>query len=448
MQAKRQRVIRFFLPIFLVCVFAPAASAQTLLDKLVILGDSIYDYPEETLNTLNSLEKDCLASNNDTIKALFNSQKGYLCFENKDYLNAIKYFESVPSQYESINIKDRGYIEAFLALGMANQRIGNYDTAERWYRSGLLRTIFAENSEEYRSSFYLNLGHLYKERGDSILASKCYEQVDAKQFGSLMDASADNLIEEGELEAINLRKKGDFEQALIIYDKLIARVKDIIGVTNETYARLIYSKAIVIGFNLNRLEESRPLFKEVISLEPVIGECSDEYLGSLARYLQILAYFGEDDELNRVFNDASTCISRCKSGHFSIGFFYRMIGNGAYWNKHYELAIPFYEKYIAENLIEEGNSQYEIPNMLSVAYIQTNQPEKAIPLLRNLLEMDGISAVDDLEITINHNLGRALMLTGNIKEALEFLHKSNSMFRNAHGQDNPRTLQYIQECAE
>ena len=130
--------------------------------------------------------------------------------------------------------------------------------------------------------------------------------------------------------------------------------------------------------------------------------------------------------------------------------FYRIAGNGAYWNKHYDIAITFYEKYLETGVREKGDSYLEIPNMLAVSYIRSNDYSKAIPLLDNLIKsytLD-IDSNLDLKSQIFHNLGRAYMLAGNKQRALVYLTESNDIWKSKTGKDNPKTIEYIKACQE
>lgn len=449
MQKERGLRIRIIFSILIVCAFAIKADAQTLMDKLEKTSEYIsHDDYHSALELLKKIEPQCVSSDNDTVKVFFCKNMGYVCFESKNYSDAIHYFEPVPSLYEKLNLKDIDYIEAFLALGMANQNLGHDSIAEGYYRKGLLKTVFLKGTENYRPSFYLNLGNLYKERGDTLLASECFKQIDPREYGTTIDAQDDYI--DDELKALEYRKNGEFEAAINIYDRLIDKTKEIIGSTNDDYARLVYSKAIVLGENLKKNEEAFPLYSEVVGLKKYIGECSEEYLGSLYRYLQLLAYYGQESELNELLPEAIETVQNCKNQYCTLALLYRLIGNGAYWSQRYKLAIPFYEKYIAEGGDNAGNSMIEIPNMLAVSYILTNEPdpESALAILSNLEKNDELDNLPDLKATVLHNLGRTLMLLNRKSEAIKYLTESNSLFKSIHGQDNSRTIQYIKECAE
>lgn len=447
----QKRFVKRIVPILLmlVCASAVTVGAQTLMDQLFFIKDLIYqDKGTEALELLNQIEGECLQSDNDTIKLLFNESKGSILCLNNNFDASIPYMERVPALYESLHIKDVNYVEAYLALGMAYQKRGDYKTAERNYRRGLLSSVTIPNAAEYQSSFYLNLGNMYKEKGDSLLAYECFKRIDSKNFGQLMDAGSSDLIETTELQALEYRKNGESEKALPIYERLIARTREILGTHNEEYARLLYNKGMILGADLGRYNEALPIYKEVINLAGYLPICDENVLYSFQRYLQILAYNGDAEELNSMFPEVVERFRNCKSDYASVGMLVRMVGNGAYWAKRYELAIPYYELYLKEAPAEVGNSFIEIPNMLSVCYILTNQPLKAEEVLSNLMtkHIAALESNSNIYCTVLHNYGRSIMLLGNYGEAIPYFEKANALFRSIYGQDNPKTLEYLEEC--
>ncbi len=443
--------IKIIIPILiiLVCASTFMVGAQTLMDQLFHVKDLIHqDKEEEALALLNEIESECLHSDNDTILLLFNESKGTILCLNNNFDASIPYMERVPALYESLNIKGVNYIEAYLALGIAYQKRHDYETAERYYRRGLLSSVTIPNSAEYQSSFYLNLGNMYKEQGDSLLAQECFKRIDSKSFGQLIDANSSELIEMSELQALEYRKNGESEKALPIYERLIERTREILGSHNEEYVRLLFNKGMILGVDLGRYNEARPIYKEVIGLAPFLPACDENVLDSFQRYLQILAYNGETDELDSMFPDVVDRFRNCQSDYISVGMLARMVGNGAYWAKRYELAIPYYELYLKEAPTEDGNSFLEIPNMLSVCYIMTDQPIKAKETLASLLakQIAAFESNTKIYCTVLHNYGRSVMLLGNHKDAIPYFERANDLFRSIYGQDNPKTLEYLEEC--
>lgn len=302
-----------------------------LLKKLTLANELSNPNQEkyfEALSILDKIEKQCIDSNDETLKILFYYNKGYAKFMTQDYSIAISNLLQTQNLCESINYKGDSYIESFLLTGIAYQRIGNDSLAEKYYRKGLIKTVSTNNTNDEfnRSSFFLNLGQIYKDRGDSIFASECFNRINPEQFRYLFDAKAEKLTEEGELLALNLRKEGKFEECLPIYDRLITRTKNIIGKYNEDYIFLVYSKAMVLWIDLSRLEDAKILFKEIFDLGLSYNECNESVLGSIAMYLQILAKEGNIQNLDYYLPIASSIFSKCQNENFPREFLYRLIG--------------------------------------------------------------------------------------------------------------------------
>ncbi len=399
-------------------------------------------------NLLLQIERECMVSENDTIQLLYNDSKGQISFSFGNYADCIPAFAKVSEVYEKINLKDIDYIESFLMRGVANQRLGNLIDAERHYRTGLLKTVCIPQAASYQSHFYLNLGDVYKLRGDSLLASECYKRIDSNRFGSLIDGNAEDLINEEELRILDLRKEGNFEQALFAYDNLISRVKEVVGTHNEDYARLVYSKGLVLSFNLGRILEAKPLFFEVIGLSPFLDDYDENVLGSMIRYSQALAFEGNEVELNQITTEFINLLSNSPNATSNLALYYRLVGNEAYWGENYNLAIPNYEKYLECKISEPGLSLIEIPNMLSVCYIKTDVAPKAVELLNKTIQKNRVLLDENKEIKsqLFHNYGRALMLTGKRKKAIPFFEQSLKIFHEITGEDNQKTVQYLEEC--
>ena len=167
--------VKELIVLLILCLSCNQLSAQNLLDSMVNIRRLIdQDEYDEAYIRLQNIEEQCVHSDNDSVKVLFYENMGVIYFERQEYQDAIKYFEPVPCLYEKLNIKDRNYVEAYLALGVSYQHLGNDSIAETYYRTGLLRTESSKHTSQYRSSFYLNLGQLYNERGDTLLATECF----------------------------------------------------------------------------------------------------------------------------------------------------------------------------------------------------------------------------------------------------------------------------------
>jgi tetratricopeptide (TPR) repeat protein len=129
---------------------------------------------------------------------------------------------------------------------------------------------------------------------------------------------------------------------------------------------------------------------------------------------------------------------------------YRFAGNGSYGTNDYTTAISYYEKYLDSNNPKEGATNYEeIVNMLSVAYILSDYPDKAQKLLKSFLkDNEDAMIVNNPTILANiyHNLGRSMMLVRSYKDAFIYLNKSKDLQMKLYGEATSRTIDYINEC--
>lgn len=438
--------------VFLTIGVSAFADAPTLFEQLAKVKNTIYKNNYSAADSIcDIIESDCWTTDNDSIQVLFNECRGQSLFFQNKYRECIPYFQLTIAGYEKLDIRDINYLEAFLALGIASQKCGNHDDAERYYRKGLLGSVLINNPKDYRANCYLNLGNLFKEKGDSILAQECYRRIDSDSPSGLMDASlsGDEWFDASELEAIHFREDGRFEDAVEIYNRLLAKFKERYGTRSDDYSRLLYSKAIVVGNNLGRPEEAIPICEECIALREFLPN-NENVEGCYVRLSQYLAYLGEKERLANVESEAMDYLGKCNDAHKRKALYLRQTGNGAYWNRHFDIAIPYYERYLTLGIREEGLSYLEIPNMLAVAYILSGEPNRAKFLLSKLIK-DNKGELDqhvDLKSQVYHNYGRALMLAGEKNTAKTFFHQANEFYKQIAGEDNPKTIQYISECDE
>lgn len=444
----KRHMIAKVIAVCLCCLWGIQAQAQSLADSLVNAQTLLLDnHDEEADSLLAVLNERCLNSGDDTAKILYYDIMGYLMMKRKNYTEAITYFQQIPLLSETSNLKSIGYLSSFLLLGMCYQCLRQDSLAEKYYRAGLLKTLVFDKHASIVSSFYLNLGQLYEDQGDTLLARMCYDSIDPKQYFYLQDAKAGFLYADGETQAIDLRKNGQFEQCLPIYDRLLAKVKELIGTRNEDYAQLLYSKGLVLDFNLGRTQEAKPLFKELFDMRDSLSQFDIDILEGTALYLKILAEASDTMQVDSLFPIALD-YALSSSDERNISQLYRLVGNGFYWGHHYLRAIPYYEKYVTFEQRESGLSYLEIPNMLGVCYLNTGQHDKAKTLLANLIATykGDIEGNANMKIAIFHNYGVALMRSGLYKEAVGALETANEANKVAFGEDERQTLESIEEC--
>ena len=122
------------------------------------------------------IENKYILSENDTTEAVYYSLKGQALFLRESYKECIPYFNKAIQLFEKTNLRQYEYLDAFRFIAFAYHRTLDYDNAERYYRKGLLRSVAANvnNVSQYNADMYLNLGYIYKEKGDSVLANDCF----------------------------------------------------------------------------------------------------------------------------------------------------------------------------------------------------------------------------------------------------------------------------------
>lgn len=428
------------------------ADTPTLFVQLTRVKNALYNDNYESADSIcDIIESACLTTDNDSIQVLFNECRGQSLFFQNKYRECIPYFQLTLEGYERLDIRDINYLDAFLALGVASLKCGNHDEAERYFRKGILKSVLINNPKDYRANCYLNLGNIFKEKGDSILAQECYRRIDADSPSGLIDASlsGDDWLDASELEAIHLREDSRYEEAVEVYDQLLVKFKERYGTRSDDYARLLYSKAIVVGNNLGQPNRAISICEECIALKEFLPN-NENVEGCYVRLSQYLAYLGEADKLAAIELEAMDYLNSCNDAPERKALYFRQVGNGAYWNRHFDIAIPYYESYLALGVREEGLSHLEIPNMLAVAYILYEVPIKAKTLLSKFIKdnKDELDQHADLKSQVYHNYGRALMLTGEKNTAKRYFQQANELYKQITGEDNPRTLQYLSECDE
>ncbi len=428
------------------------AGVQTPYASFIQINSAINDNNYILVDSLLAkIEDDCLTSDNDTVKYLYNKFKGLSLFFQHNYEASIPPILKTISLYEKLNLRDIDYLEAYLEAGIASQKIGDNKSAERYYRRGLLKSVIIKEPKNYRSNIYLNLGNLYKEQGDSLLAKECYARIHTKYPFGLIDGSlkSDDLFDSAEVKAIELRKQGKYEEAINIYDNLIQKHKQRFGAYSNDYISLLYSKAIVLGNNLGKKAEAISVCEEGISLKEYLPN-NTNVIGCYCKLLQFESYLGHKERVDDILPEALDYIDKCDNSYEERACLYRLTGNGAYWNKHYDMAIPFYEKYLEMDVREQGDSYLEIPNMLAVAYLLSDipQPKKANSLLKKILKnyASDLNEHPAIKSTILHNYGRSFMLLGDKSRAIKHFKSSNELYVKIMGEDNPKTIQYISEC--
>lgn len=427
-------------------------SAQTLWDSIVEVKTLLKDNKkDEAESILNKIENQCIHSGNDTIQVLFLESKGIILWDKEEYKECIPYFLSVIDLYEKLNLKYQNYLDAFVAIGYSYGRLHDYDNAERFYRKALLKSVAIDYNKEFRPSVYKNLGNLYLEKGDSILAQECFKRAsieDADEF----DFMNHNYIEwktKYWTEIGNLLEAQKYQEAADKCAEMIQGIEKKEG-KSETYILEVYTNANILSRYLNKYDEAKPLYEEIIEW----GNNSIYNENVCGAYCNLALYYAVNEDFlhaDSIINKGIPYLSKANNEFYPPHSIYRFVGNGAYWKKNYTMAIKYYEEYLKPQYSREQGTNYEeIVNQLSVAYILSDNPVKAKSLLSSFLKTDETRLkTDNIAVLSNiyHNLGRASMLSGSKSEALKLLNMSKELQLDIYGEVSERTLQYIKECS-
>lgn len=448
---------RIILLLMFVLPFVYVSAEDDLVSRIVHIRELIYGSSttplREVLGQLRQIEKEVNKENNDILYAVYYSLKGQTLYLLEDYNECIPPLKDAIQLFEQCNLRQYEYLDAFRIIAMSYHRMNDLENAEKYYRKGLTRSVSANVSttDQYRADLYLNLGNLYKAKGDTALAEDCFNK--SKQLhNSTNDIDKWNYFdwENSYWDKIHkLTHDEKYQEAVDVYSEMIPGIQKNRG-KDETYILAIYSKAILLSRYLNKHDEAIPLYNEVVEIGKKISTTNESVCGAYCNLALCYAYKGDFSNAESFIHESHEFLTKAKNDYYPPHSIYRFAGNGAYWTKNYEKAIKYYEAYLSpQNKREIGNSYDEITNQLSVSYILSNKPKKAEQLLKGFLKTEESRLkTENLPTLANilHNLGRSVMLGGNKSEALKYLNRSKELQMKAYGEISERTLQYIDEC--
>ena len=190
--------MRKFLFLLFLTVSIYSYAQGDIVEKVIRLRQLITDVKtHDALDLINQIENECSKSDNDTLKAVFLELKGQALLDNEKYEESIPVCKEALSLFERSNLRQYEYLDAWFIIATAYHRLRDYKNAESYYRKGILRSVAAkvDKVRQYRSSLYLNLGNLYKEQGDTLLANECYKRVEKSSERELIDIDNWNYVE-------------------------------------------------------------------------------------------------------------------------------------------------------------------------------------------------------------------------------------------------------------
>ena len=447
--------MRKFHTIIFLLISALSYAQEDIVEKVIRVRQLVAEIKtNEAFSLIVQIEQQCMQSTNDTLKAVFLELKGQALLDIGNYKECITPCKEAITLFERTNLRQYEYLDAWYIIATAYHRLKDYKNAESYYRKGILRSVTARVSEvnQYRSSLYLNLGNLYKEQGDTLLAEECYKRVGKSPERELIDIDDWNYVdwEDAQWEQVNqLVNDQRYEEAANFYTNFIKTIKERKGNRYEAYLLAVYSRAILLSRYVNNIDDAIPLFEELVNLSDSIDALNEDICGAYCNLALCYSQKGNYKAVDNVISKGLPYLSKANIQGYPSNMIYRFAGNGAYWKQDYPNAIKYYERYFTSNERESGTNYEEITNQLSVSYIFSGHPEKAKDLLERLLSTDE----DRLKrenaqtlATVYHNLGRAYMLLNHKSSALKFLTESKNLQNTIYGEVAERTLLYIQEC--
>ena len=444
---------RFLISIIILVCGVNCISAQTLLDSIVEVKNLINDdKDDEAESILNKIENQCMHSGNDTLRVLFLESKGIILWDREEYKDCIPYFQSVIDLYDKLHLKYQNYLDAFVAIGYSYGRLHDYDNAERFYRKALLKSVAADFNKEFRPNVYKNLGNLYMEKGDSLLAQECFKRASVEDVDDF-DFMSHNYIEwktKYWTEIGTLLEAKKYQEAADKCAEMIQGIENKEG-KSETYILEVYTYANILSRYLNKYDEAKPFYEEIIEWGKNKSDKNENVCGAYCNLALYYAVNGDFPHADSIIDEGIPYLAKANNEYYPLHSIFRYVGNGAYWKKNYVMAIKYYEQYLKPQYSREQGTNYEdVVNQLSVSYILSDNPVKAKSLLSSFLKTDETRLkTDNVSVLSNiyHNLGRATMLSGSKSEALKLLNKSKELQMGIYGEVSERTLQYIKECS-
>ena len=437
--------------------------AQTLsLGEITAKADKLIgEYKDkETLEILENVDIDIYKNEDEVKLASFYFVKATAYDLNEDSNNSVKSFEKACDYYEKAGITYDRYLQSLQSLGCLYYKLGDLSSSEKCYKKiiiyGTPSQLFKNdelNDLDFVSNAFYNLGIIYVDRDEYDMAEKCLPKVMQKSIVShekAQNSLYNYLFNRLFSKSIEFRKDEKYEDAIAIFDKLLSLIEWYSGRLNEVFIQISFDKALVLGYNLGLYKEAIPILKYNTEIRNLIESPNRDICSSYCFLTMFLLASKEYDKVQDVLTNGFDYLKEANFTDYPPHMLYRFAGNGSYDINDYSTAISYYEKYIDSNNPKEGATNYEeIVNMLSVAYILSDYPDKAQKLLKSFLK-DNEDAMIETNPTIlaniYHNLGRSMMLVRSYKDALIYLNKSKDLQMKLYGEVASRTSDYINEC--
>lgn len=437
--------------------------AQTLsLGELTAKADKLIgEYKDkEALEILDNINIDVYKNEDEAKLASFYFVKATAYDLNEDSSNSIESFEKACDHFEKAGITYDRYLQSLQSLGRLYYKLGDLSSSEKCYKKiiiyGTPSQLFKNdelNDLDFVSNAFYNLGIIYVDRDEYDMAKKCLPKV--MQKSNVSHEKAQNylynyLFNKLFSKSLEFRKNENYEDAIDIFDKLLSLVEWYSGRLDDKFLEVSFNKALVLGYNLQLYKEAIPILTNNTESRNLKESPNRDICSSFCFLTMYLSALKEHEKLQEVLANGLDYLKEAHLSEYPPHMLYRFAGNGSYGINDYKTAIPYYERYLDRSNPKEGAANYEeIVNMLSIAYILSDYPDKAQKLLSTFLkdnESTMIAKNSPILANIYHNLGRAIMLIGNYNDALSFLNKSKNLQEKIYGEATSRTIDYINEC--
>lgn len=437
--------------------------AQTLsLGELIAKADKLIgEYKDkEALEILENINIDVYKNEDEAKLASFYFVKATAYDLNEDSSNSIRMFEKACDHYEKAGITYDRYLQSLQSLGRIYYKLGKLVLSEKCYKKiiiyGTPSQLFKNdelNDLDFVSNAFYNLGIIFADKDEYDMAEKCLPKV--MQKNDVSHEKAQNILynylfNKLYSKTLELRKDEKYDDTIIIFDKLLSIVEWYSGRLDDKYLQVSFNKALVLGYNLGLYKEAIPILTNNTESRNLKESPNRDICSSFCFLTMYLSALKEHEKLQEVLANGLDYLKEAHLSEYPPHMLYRFAGNGSYGINDYKTAIPYYERYLDRSNPKEGAANYEeIVNMLSIAYILSDYPDKAQKLLSTFLkdnESTMIAKNSPILANIYHNLGRAIMLIGNYNDALSFLNKSKNLQEKIYGEATSRTIDYINEC--
>lgn len=421
------------------------ANAQSKLNQQldsidnIIESDNFDENYEPVLNFLETIKDQGLKSKDLLTKTRFlNYYAASLYFSGK-YKECIPYLKLYTKYVEENGWGEMSceWLSAYQSMSDAYYQLGEYDEAESSIRHAILRYENLLDSCPAGFQCYETLANIEAAKKDSSLLNDIHHQTQQCFY---------NYIVIDDPSEYNKNLKNTFENlSQIVEDALSINDMDKYYQYREYRANFLR--------NSGWLEEAEFEHKKLISdmLKSKTKNTNivqDAYLGLFITYNKENSV----DKVKKELPNVATYFSNYKDEQSNLSYScilnqaamtYERSGDSLTAGKLYEEAIS---RCPVDSIKRTSSLNYAyMANRIGVKILFANEPEKALPYFDKALELTDNNKVRGI---VMHNIGRANMLKGNYKTALQYLKDSSNLQKSTSGKVMEKTELYIKECKD